>query len=72
MKKLKEKMEKHSLFNVNTNEAFPTFGVCKCLSHYISLDHKQLVDDKENTAGYTAAKYLSPLQPKQQLYQVCN
>lgn len=46
--------------------------VCADVYLTVSLDHKQLVDDKENTAGYTAAKYLTPLQPKQQLYQVCN
>ena len=46
--------------------------VCANVYLTVSLDHKQLVEDKKNTAGYTAAKYLTPLQPKQQLYQVCN
>ena len=71
MKKLKEKMEKHSLFNVIILMKHFQHLVCANVYLTVSLDHKQLVEDKKNTAGYTAAKYLSPLQPKQQLYQVC-
>ena len=46
--------------------------VCANVYLTVSLDHKQLVDEKKYNRLYMAAKYLLPLQPKQQLYQVCN